>query len=118
MREPSKRTSWMGYRPLKEGEIVLATDESLHESGEWRPAQGYVGKPASDPKYPAHCQFRRRNMDSDLHILTDEELQDEIDTFSHVCRHLGQFKVKHTEKTDATLDRLERLEEEQRRRKI
>ncbi|MDL5055877.1 hypothetical protein [Geitlerinema calcuttense] len=48
------------YRRLEEGEVVLPTDECLHESGEWRPAQGYIGKPAPDPKYTAHCQFRRR----------------------------------------------------------
>lgn len=50
------------YRRLTEGEIVLATDECQHENGEWRPVQGYVGLPAPDPKYPAHCQFRRKTM--------------------------------------------------------
>jgi len=48
------------FRRLVEGEVVLPTDECLHESGEWRPVQGYIGKPAPDPKYTAHCQFRRR----------------------------------------------------------
>jgi len=52
----------------------------------------------------------------DVQALTDQELQDDIDTFTHVCRHLGQFHVKDTEKTDAVIDRLAALEIEQRRR--
>lgn len=47
--------------------------------------------------------------------LTDEELQDEIDTFAHVCRYMGAFRVGH-EKSDPVIERLEALEAEQRRR--
>lgn len=52
-----------------------------------------------------------------ISALSDEELQDEIDTFSHVVRHLGMFHVHHTEKTDSVLDHLIALEKEQETRK-
>lgn len=52
-----------------------------------------------------------------ISALSDEELQDEIDTFSHVVRHLGIFRVHHTEKTDSVLDHLIALEKEQETRK-
>lgn len=52
-----------------------------------------------------------------ISALSDEELQDEIDTFSRVVRYLGMFRVHHTEKTDSVLDHLIALKKEQETRK-
>jgi len=55
------------FRPLKFGEIILATDERLDSDHPWHggnerwvmasPAE--IGTPAPDPLFPAHRQFRR-----------------------------------------------------------
>jgi hypothetical protein len=47
------------WRRLEESEIVQEGDEVLDELGEWVSVCGYLGLPAPDPKYTAHCQFRR-----------------------------------------------------------
>jgi hypothetical protein len=48
------------YRLLKEGEIVLETDEILDDHGRWMKPVYSVGKPAPNPLYTSHRQFRRR----------------------------------------------------------
>ena len=48
------------YRPLNEGEIVLATDEVQNDDGTWKLAVGGVGMPAPDPSYTLHRIYRRR----------------------------------------------------------
>jgi hypothetical protein len=47
------------YRQLKMGEIVQQGDEVLHESRGWIPAKGGIGREAPDPRFPAHCVYRR-----------------------------------------------------------
>lgn len=48
------------YRGLRKGETVLATDEIYDDARkEWCSAEGQVGKPAPDPRFTAHRQFRR-----------------------------------------------------------
>lgn len=56
-----------GYRTLKKGEIIEAGDEydacsnAWKDDANWKPAPEHmIGKPASDPKYPAHTIYRRR----------------------------------------------------------
>jgi len=56
-----------GYRTLEKGEIIEAGDEydacsnAWKDDANWKPAPAHmVGKPASDPKYPAHTIYRRR----------------------------------------------------------
>ncbi len=54
---------WMSpssYRALKEGEIVLETDEYFHDDLKaWVPPTNSVGQPAPDPRFTSHRQFRR-----------------------------------------------------------
>lgn len=46
------------YRPLKEGEIILPTDEVRRDDGTW--VTGVcVGSPAPDPNYTSHRVYRR-----------------------------------------------------------
>ncbi len=53
------------YRMLQKGEIIREGDEAdLCNDGwrdwpKWEPAKHRIGKPAPDPKYPAHTRFRR-----------------------------------------------------------
>ena len=78
------------YRVLKEGEIVLPTDEGF-DNGKWKPAQGYVGKPAPDPRYPAHCVFRR-SIESDVPQLTNvlQQILDALDERLNEAKHRYQ----------------------------
>jgi len=49
------------YRRLEMGEIVLATDEIYDDiTREWVEPEWSVGKPAPDPDYTSHRQFRRK----------------------------------------------------------
>jgi len=49
------------FRRLKMGEIVLATDEIYDDhKREWVEPEWSIGKPAPDPAYTSHRQFRRR----------------------------------------------------------
>ena len=49
------------FRRLEEGEIVLATDEIFDDySLTWEQPNWSVGKPAPNPNYTSHRQFRRR----------------------------------------------------------
>jgi hypothetical protein len=49
------------YRRLEEGEIVLATDEIYDDHvRQWVEPNWSVGKPAPDPAYTSHRQFRRK----------------------------------------------------------
>lgn len=53
------------YYYLQKGDIVKKGDEvymsdSMKEDGKWVKAVGSIGKPAADPKYPAHCVYRRK----------------------------------------------------------
>jgi hypothetical protein len=53
------------YRPLKEGEVILATDETLNdETLEWEKARP-VGQKAPDPAYTSHRWYRRLKDRSD-----------------------------------------------------
>lgn len=52
-------SDWKNYRLLKEGEIVLQTDEILDDHGNWVPPTNSVGKAAPNPLYTSHRQFRR-----------------------------------------------------------
>ena len=60
--------NWDGYRMLKFGEIILATDERLESDHPWHggnerwvsPQPGEVGTPAPDPQFPAHRMLRRQ----------------------------------------------------------
>ena len=48
------------FRRLEMGEIVLATDEIYDDhKREWVEPEWSVGKPAPDPAYTSHRQFRR-----------------------------------------------------------
>jgi len=48
------------YRRLQKGEIVLPTDELYDDAKKaWVAPVGSVGKPAPDPSFTAHRQFRR-----------------------------------------------------------
>lgn len=54
------------YRRLEAGEIVQAGDEidgcanPWHDDAKWEPVnQVSIGKPAPDPQYPSHRQYRR-----------------------------------------------------------
>jgi hypothetical protein len=46
------------YRPLVEGEIILATDEIQQDDGTWKAAVS-VGMPAPSPAYSSHRKYRR-----------------------------------------------------------
>lgn len=46
------------YRPLKEGETILATDEVQRDDGSWIAAV-CVGETAPDPNYTSHRIYRR-----------------------------------------------------------
>jgi hypothetical protein len=49
------------FRRLEMGEIVLATDEIYDDhKREWVESEWSVGKPAPDPAYTSHRQFRRK----------------------------------------------------------
>ena len=52
------------YRMLREGEIILPTDEFMVEDTApitWRkPHPDVIGKPAPDPMYTSHRKYRRR----------------------------------------------------------
>ncbi len=48
------------FRRLEMGEIVFATDEIYDDhKREWVEPEWSVGKPAPDPAYTSHRQFRR-----------------------------------------------------------
>jgi len=47
------------YRLLAEGEIVEATDETLHDSKGWIPVVNSIGDKAPSPLYTSHRKFRR-----------------------------------------------------------
>ena len=48
------------FRALEMGEIVLQTDEIYNDhKREWVEPEWSVGKPAPDPAYTSHRQFRR-----------------------------------------------------------
>jgi hypothetical protein len=47
------------YRPLKEGEIIRADDEVQNDDGSWRKGCLAAGRPAPDPAYTSHRQYRR-----------------------------------------------------------
>lgn len=49
----------MRYRPLKEGEIILLTDEVQEDDGTWRVGCRCAGQPAPDPNYTSHRVYRR-----------------------------------------------------------
>ena len=49
----------MRYRPLKEGEIILTTDEVQEDDGTWRAGCRCAGQPAHDPNYTSHRVYRR-----------------------------------------------------------
>ena len=51
------------YRLLKEGEIVLETDEILNDHGDWQPVQGSIGQAAPNPLFTSHRKFRRWNIE-------------------------------------------------------
>lgn len=49
------------YRPLHEGETILATDEVQEDDCSWSPPNPRsIGKPAPCPYYTSHRWFRRR----------------------------------------------------------
>lgn len=53
--------SWdNNYRLLKEGEIIRATDQVLHDNGSWLPPIHSVGQEAPSPLYTSHRKFRRK----------------------------------------------------------
>jgi len=55
-----KQNNWDDrYRLLKEGETILATDEVLHDDGEWRLTTHSVGQEAPSPLFTSHRKFRR-----------------------------------------------------------
>lgn len=61
------RDSEPKYRLLEKGELILATDEAdmcadgWRDEAKWEPAPSHcIGKPASDPQYPAHTKWRRK----------------------------------------------------------
>ena len=48
------------YRPLREGETILAGDECLTDSHlGWQPATHDIGGKAPDPNYTSHRMYRR-----------------------------------------------------------
>jgi hypothetical protein len=48
------------YRPLREGETILAGDECLTDSHlKWQPATHDIGGKAPDPNCTAHRMYRR-----------------------------------------------------------
>jgi hypothetical protein len=48
------------YRPLREGETILAGDECLTDSHlGWQPAKHDIGGKAPDPAYTSHRMYRR-----------------------------------------------------------
>jgi hypothetical protein len=48
------------YRPLREGETILAGDECLTDSHlGWQPATHDIGGKAPDPAYTSHRMYRR-----------------------------------------------------------
>lgn len=47
------------YRLLREGEIVLETDEILDDRGNWVKPTNSVGQEAPNPIYTSHRKFRR-----------------------------------------------------------
>jgi hypothetical protein len=49
----------MRYRPLKEGEIILLTDEVQEDDGTWRVGCRCSGQPAPNPNYTSHRVYRR-----------------------------------------------------------
>lgn len=49
----------MRYRPLREGEIVLTTDEVQEDDGSWRAGCRCSGQPAPNPNYTSHRVYRR-----------------------------------------------------------
>jgi len=57
----------MSWRRLEKGEIIREGDQidacadGWRDQPKWEPVgPGSIGKPASDPKYPSHCQYRRK----------------------------------------------------------
>lgn len=48
------------YRPLKEGEIIRATDDVQEDDGTWRTGCRCAGQPAPNPNYTSHRVYRRR----------------------------------------------------------
>jgi hypothetical protein len=57
----------IAYRRLRAGEIIRPGDEvdacadGWRDAPRWQPAADYtIGKPAPDPRYPAHRQYRRK----------------------------------------------------------
>jgi hypothetical protein len=67
----------MRYRPLKEGEIILTTDEVQEDDGSWRVGCRCAGQPAPDPNYTSHRVYRRlsrpneRSATYNRHLLSD-----------------------------------------------
>lgn len=54
------------YRMLKEGEIILASDEVQNDDGSWISPGRTVGMKAPSPHYTSHRVYRRlteRNQD-------------------------------------------------------
>lgn len=49
----------MRYRPLKKGEIILATDDVQGDDGTWRTGCLCAGQPAPDPNFTSHRVYRR-----------------------------------------------------------
>ena len=55
----------MHYRPLKEGEIILTTDEVQEDDGSWRSGCRCAGQTAPDPNYTSHRVYRRFSRPND-----------------------------------------------------
>ena len=74
------------FRRLEIGEIVLATDEIYDDhKRQWVEPEWSVGKPAPDPSYTSHRQFRREIVSLPNKELTDRMrcLHRELESPSH-----------------------------------
>jgi hypothetical protein len=83
------------YRPLEKGEIIQDGDEAdasrdMFCPPLWQPVNPQsIGKPAPDPQYPAHTQYRRRvqRWKTDLRERQGTHLELSIAMTYYLCAH-------------------------------
>jgi hypothetical protein len=59
-----KKTDWENYRALKKGEVIMDTDEVLHDKKGWKKTI-CVGGLAPDPQFTSHRMYRRLKTEQD-----------------------------------------------------
>lgn len=57
----------MRYRPLREGEIILPTDDVQNDDGTWIKGCRCAGQPAPNPNFTSHRVYRRLIGRSKMH---------------------------------------------------